>query len=70
MFDYQKLLGKMREKSLSQFQLSKIIGMSESTLNIKLNGKSYFRQEEILKICDALGIQDDEVNTYFFTQKV
>lgn len=68
MFNYQKLLGRMKEKNLSQLQLSKIIGMAEATLNIKLNGKSFFKQNEIVKICKALDIDDKEVDAYFFAQ--
>ena len=49
MFNYQKLLGKMKEKNFSQLQLSKIIGMAEGTLNIKLNGIfEYFYNEPVL----------------------
>lgn len=70
MFNYQKLLGKIKEKNLSQVELSKTIGMAETTLNLKLNGKSYFKQNEIVKICKVLDIADSEVNGYFFTQKV
>ena len=67
MFRYHKLLGRMKEMGLSQYQLAQVIGMSESTLNVKLNCKSYFKQNEIVRICDALDIDDCEVNSYFFS---
>lgn len=66
MFKYQKLLGRLKEKGLSQFQLAQNIGIAEATLNAKLNGKSYFRQNEIVKICESLDIPGSEVNAYFF----
>ena len=68
MFNYQKLLGRMKEKNFSQLQLAKTVGMAEATLNIKLNGKSFFKQNEIAKICETLEIADEDVNAYFFAQ--
>lgn len=69
-YNYRKLLGRIKEKNLTQDTLAKNIGMTSATLSLKLNNKSHFRQEEISKICIALDINDIDVGTYFFTHFV
>lgn len=70
MFDYSKLLGKMKERGFTQETLAKHIGMANSSMSLKLNNKAYFRFLEIVSICDALGIAVDKIGRYFFTRKV
>lgn len=70
MFDYSKLQGKIKEKYETQERFAKLIGVSESTLSLKLNCKTEFKQCEILEACSVLGINLLEVSEYFFTQKV
>lgn len=67
MYDYSKLLGKMKENKLRQEDLAEIIGINAATFSQKLNGKANFKQAEIKKICDILNIAADEIGTYFFT---
>lgn len=69
-FDYSKLLGRIRECGITQEMLAKAVGMSESTLSLKLNNKAVFTQNEIKKICVALEIENADILGYFFTQKV
>ena len=68
-YDYSKLLGKMKEKGYTQIQLAKQIGVSEATLNFSLCNKRFFKQDEIVGICDALGIEIADVDVYFFSHK-
>lgn len=68
-YDYSKLLGRMREKGIIQTALAKAIGISETSINLKLNNKAFFKQGEIVAICMALDIPLDEVETYFFSHK-
>jgi DNA-binding XRE family transcriptional regulator len=70
LYDYSKLLGKIRELGYTQETLAKAVRMSESTLNLKLNNKGNFKQAEIKKICMVLCISTEEIGEYFFTQKV
>lgn len=70
MFDYSKVLGKIREKHLTQRELAEKIGITEQTLISKLNGKSYFRADEVIAICEALEIHAYQIPEYFFTKKV
>lgn len=65
-YDYSKLLGKMKEKNITQDILAKLIGLQPPTLSQKLNNKAKFKQAEISKICDVLDIDAGEIGLYFF----
>lgn len=65
-YDYSKLSGRMRECKYTQETLSKVLGISETTLNLSLNNKRNFKQDEMLKICEVLNIPKDCLTEYFF----
>lgn len=65
-FDYSKILGLIKEYGLTQQKISKKIGISNNTLNSKLNGKGYFTAIEIYKLMTLLNCDYE----YFFIQKV
>lgn len=67
-YDYRKLLGKMREQGVTQEVLAEKVGISATSMNLSLNNKRDFRQEEILIICESLGISLSDIPTYFFTK--
>ena len=72
-FDYSLLLGKMKEKNISQARLASYIGVSAATLNQKLrnnNEKQFFDQDEIVKIMNALSLETKEAPRYFFACKL
>ena len=69
-FEYGKLLGRIREKGLTQAQLANFAGMTPGTLSQKLNNQAHFKQKEITDICKALEISADDVGAYFFTLEV
>lgn len=69
-FNYDILLGLMRSKKISQASLAKQIGISEFSVWAKLSGRSYFTQPEIARICQVLGISEDLISVYFFTQEL
>ena len=64
--DYSKLLGRIKEYSLTQEQLAKAIGKNKSTLSAKLNGQSSFTAKEIDDICRVLNISNEQIGEYFF----
>lgn len=66
MYDYSKLLGLMREKSLTQEGLAESIGVSEATLNKKLNNNSQFKQNEMVSILNILGEPLANITSIFF----
>ena len=69
-YDYSKLLGRIRECGYTQEGLAEEIGITKTTMNLKLNNKAFFTQPEIEKIRKVLCIDCDEIGVYFFTLKV
>lgn len=69
-FDYSKLKGKIVEKFGTQSAFAKALGVSERTLSLKLNNSIFFRQDEINKAIELLGIDFCNARDYFFTLKV
>jgi len=70
MFDYNKLRGRIREVFGTQEEFGKAIGLSNTSISAKLNNKVEWSQQEINKAVDALGLSDNEIFAYFFTEKV
>lgn len=69
-FDYSDLLGRIKKFGLTQEMLAEEIGITKTTMNLKLNNKAAFTQTEIEKIRKALLIYREEIGVYFFTPKV
>ena len=65
-YDYSKLLGRMKEKNITQDVLAKKMGLQPPTLSQKLNNKARFKQAEISLICDILDIDANQIGAYFF----
>lgn len=61
-----KLRGRIREKFGTQEAFAKAMGMSETTLSSKLNGKTDWTRQEIEKAGKLLGIPIEEIPSYFF----
>lgn len=66
MYNYSKLLGLMREKNITQENLAEYVGMSQVTLNKKLNNNSQFKQNEMVSILNVLALPMSEVAAIFF----
>ena len=54
----------MAEAHVSQDKLSKQLGITVQSLNAKINGRSQFTLEEVVKITDYLNLEDP-VNIFF-----
>lgn len=67
-YDYSKLLGRMREKKVTQSELADMLDLSETSLNRKLKNKTQFKQREMSKICDFLAIPKGHIDAYFFAR--
>lgn len=65
-YNYSKLLGRMKERGVTQEQLAKAIDKDLSTISAKLKNKSQFKAEEIDAVCEVLDIPNEEIGTYFF----
>lgn len=66
-FNYNSLLGLMREKGFTQENLAAVAGMSYSQLSAKLNGRYPFKQTDIQNIVHILNIAPADIGHYFFT---
>lgn len=69
-FDFSKLRGLMREKSITQDELADKIHISPTSLSYKLNSKVAFSPKELLKIQQVLEISDNHFKDYFFSAVV
>lgn len=69
-FDFSKLKGRIVEKYGTQAEFAKAFGISENSLSLKMNNKTKFSADDIIKIADMLDIQQTDVGLYFFTPKV
>jgi len=67
---YPKLRGRIAELGISQTELAKILGISVTAMNSKMNGRMAFVQRDILKLCEALNISAEEIGTFFYDLKV
>lgn len=65
-----RTFGKLRELIKRKYgtlgAFADALGVSRSTLSIKLNGKSGWKSSEVEEICNLLGIQMESVAEYFF----
>lgn len=66
MYNYSKLLGRIKEKNMTQEEFAKNIGINPSTLSGKLNSTSEFRQTEMEKGMMILDLPLSDICDYFF----
>ena len=66
---YTKLRGKIVEKYHTQSAFADAMGINKATLNGKLNNRSQWTAEEIVKACGLLDIPLSEAHLYFFCTK-
>lgn len=69
-FDYSKLRGRIREIFKTQGAFAEAMGMSTTSLSVKLNNNVEFSQKEIEKAVELLMIGKEEIAAYFFTLEV
>lgn len=71
-FDYSKLRGRIIEKFGSVKAFAKAYGLSMTTMSKKLNGKTAFSVDDIVKMSSPkfLDIPSSEYHEYFFVIKV
>jgi len=69
-FDYSKLRGRIVERFTTAAAFAEAMGISTHTISNKLNSKKHWKDYEIAKACDLLGIEPVEIPDYFFAVKV
>ena len=64
-----KMFPELRNLIVARFQtmenFAKAMKLSQTTLSYKLNGKTQWRQNDIVRACDLLNIKDADVSYYF-----
>ena len=70
MFDYSKLLGRIKEICGTQKEFADRIGMSLTAVNERLRNKRDFTCTDICRACEVLFIPHEEIPAYFFVLKV
>lgn len=68
--NYSKLLGKIKASGHTQKSVAQAICISEGQFCQKLSGNYPFKQTDIQRICEFLGICESEIGTYFFQPDV
>lgn len=63
----KSLFETIREFGDTQSQLARMLGMTESTLSWKINGRAEFKQSEIKAIADRYGLTGEEIKSMFFS---
>lgn len=69
-FKYNKLRGRIVEICGTQAEFAKKINLTEQSLTAKLAGRIKFSQDEILRWCEVLDIDLNEIGVYFFTTEL
>lgn len=63
---YSKLRGKILEVCKTQYNFADKLGISRTSVNEKLNGKSDWSMSQVRKACEILEIKKSEIPSYFF----
>ena len=69
-WDYKKLRGKIREVCGTQDNFAEKLGIGRVSLSQRLNNQLEFTQDEIFQSCDILGIDLEDMPSYFFSPEV
>lgn len=64
-YKYGALKDRMRELEITQESLAELVPMGYTSLNLSLNNKRKFRQDEMVEICRVLEIPLAEIDRYF-----
>ena len=69
MFNYSKLKGKIVEVCGSQCEFATRMGVSERTISNKMQQKKWWKQNEMVKAMNILGVDESELREYFFCKQ-
>jgi hypothetical protein len=69
-YDYSKLKGRIKEIYNTQEAFALAVGLSDRSLSLKLSSARGWKQDQIMKAINVLGLTEDDIQAYFFTIKV
>lgn len=67
--DYSKLRGAIREKYGTQEAFAAALGISEASVSAKLNGRTEWQTDEIVRACQLFDVPLERAHEYFFCPK-
>ena len=70
MYDFKMLKLKIKEVYDTQEDFAKALGMSKTSLNLRLNNGVDWKMDEVKNICTLLDIPFNDVPRYFFCPQV
>ena len=62
--------GRIKEIFGTQGAFALAVGLSERSLSLKLSSLRGWKQDQIMKAIDVLGLTEEDIQAYFFTVKV
>ncbi|MDR2693349.1 MAG: DUF739 family protein [Chitinispirillales bacterium] len=68
-FDYAELRARIREKFGTPEDFAAAVGFLPAEIRAKLSNSAEFKLSEIDRVCECLGIGNDEVDSVFFEAK-
>lgn len=68
-FDYSKLRGLIIEKYGTCANFARAMGFSCGALSARLKNLTGWKDSEIYRACELLGVVPEEIPIYFFTPK-
>ena len=69
-FNYDKLRGRIIEVFETRAKFAAAMNWSERTLSLKMSGIRPWKQPDICKAVELLGLSQDDIPLYFFTPEV
>lgn len=67
-FNYNRLRGRIKEIYHTQEKFADALGVGRVSLSQRLSNKLEFTQDEILRACQLLNIDWDEMEEFFFSE--
>ena len=67
-FSNNRLRGRIIEKYGTIEKFSAAINKNRSSVSLILNNKANITRKDMMLFCSALGIKNEEIGDYFFTQ--
>lgn len=67
-FNHDKLRGKIVEVFRTQTNFAKELGMTKASVSAKIKSNTALSQSDIFKMSKLLGLNQDEIGEYFFTE--
>lgn len=66
---YESLVRRAEDMGIEYVRdLGEIVGLTPQSISSRLNGRSGWQPDEVVKLCQALDIPQEEVGKYFYPE--